>query len=196
MTANAAANAAAAAAAMLPPTTRDFEIHRLNRVEHLSTYALAERYKISQTRVRQVVYRVGQWLASILPARSDVEKAEEARLAQCLAADQLQSQAEKLQVFWEQTHDLKYLRQQSRVIEALARLGVVPGAIDAAAADVMESGPDERGGVSPVRDEIPSGPAAAIAVSDRPAAYPKIPPGWGLLADLRLDARSGRGSLW
>jgi hypothetical protein len=164
---------------MLPPTTRDFEIHRHNLVEHLSTYALAERYKISQTRVRQVVYRVGQWLASILPARSDVEKAEEARLAQCLAADQLQSQAEKLQVFWEQTHDVKYLRQQSRVIMALARLGVVPGAIDAAAADVMESGPDERGGVSPAvapaDHEIQPFPPAAAADLARPEARPVNP---------------------
>src|SRR5690242_13261014 len=99
-----------AAATMLPPTPRDFEIHRLNRIEHASTYSLAGRYQISQTRVRQVVYRVGQWLASVLPARSDIEKEQEARLAQCLAADQLQSQAEKLQVFWEQTHDVKYLR--------------------------------------------------------------------------------------
>jgi hypothetical protein len=164
------------ATTLLPPTPRDFEIHRLNRIEHASTYSLAERYKISQTRVRQIVYRVGQWLASVLPARSDIEKEQEARLAQCLAADQLQTQAEKLQVFWEETHDVRYLRQQSRVIVALARLGVVPGAIDSAAAEALED--DDRGaGVSPERREESKATNGSTAeITGRPEASPTIPP--------------------
>src|SRR5262249_9639689 len=44
---------------------------------------------------------------------------------------------------WDQCYDPKYMRQQTRVIAALARLGIVPGTIDALAADATE-GPLEE----------------------------------------------------
>ena len=119
----------------LPPTARDFEIFEQNQVHFLSTRHIAEKHAISQTRVRQIVARVADWLATHLPAKSEAEKEAELRLAQHLAAAQLRRQVEVLKNFFDATGDPKYLRHQSRVIISLARLGVVPGAIDALAAD-------------------------------------------------------------
>src|SRR5689334_13091891 len=98
-----------AAPALSPPSERDFEILQLHLVEHLSHWRHSEKYRISQTRVRQIVQRVSRWLASVLPAQSDMEQEREARLARHLAADQLQRQIEELQIYWSQTSDPKYL---------------------------------------------------------------------------------------
>jgi len=121
--------------AMFPPTPRDFDIHRLSLVMHFSTRRIAELHRLSQTRVRQIIQRVSQWLAATLPVKTDLEKEQEVRLAQHLAAEQMRNQIETLQNYWDGSGDPKYIRQQTRVIAALARLGVVPGAIEALAAD-------------------------------------------------------------
>ena len=39
----------------LPPTDRDFEIYEAVHIRHQSTWLLADRHRISQTRVRQIV---------------------------------------------------------------------------------------------------------------------------------------------
>jgi len=101
----------------------------------------AAKHGISQTRVRQVVQRTTAWLARTLPAMSELELEQQVRLAQNLAADQLRHLAQQLANYWKGSGDPKYLRQQTRVIQAMARLGVVPGRIEALAADVME-GPE------------------------------------------------------
>ncbi len=113
-----------------PPTPRDFEIHRANQIEKASTRQLAEKYKLSQTRIRQIARRVNKFIALTLPENSDLDPEQEARLAKAIAADQLQHQAELLQSLFEGTTDPKYLRHQTRVVLAQARLGVLPGAID------------------------------------------------------------------
>ncbi len=120
---------------MLPPTPRDFNIHRLSLILNFSTWRIAEKHHISQTRVRQIIQRVSQWLAATVPVKTDLEQEQEVRLAQHLAAEQMRHQIETLQNYWEGSGDPKYLRHQTRVIAALARLGVVPGAIEAIAAD-------------------------------------------------------------
>jgi hypothetical protein len=122
----------------LPPTPRDLDIHRLGLIERVSTRAIAEKYGISQTRVRQIIYRVCDWLAQTLPVKTEARKEQETNLAQHLAAAQLNHQIEQLQILWDQTFNPKYLRQQTRIITALARLGTIPGAIDALAADITE----------------------------------------------------------
>jgi hypothetical protein len=122
----------------LPPTARDFDILHMSHVLHVSTRQIAEKHGLSQTRVRQVVKRVCEWLAAALPVKTEAEQEQEARLAQHLAADQFRHQSEQLQNFFEATGDPKYLRQQTRVIAALARLGIVPGTIEALAADLTE----------------------------------------------------------
>jgi hypothetical protein len=122
----------------LPPTPRDFDILQMSHLLHVSTRQIADKHGISQTRVRQIVQRVCNWLAANLPAKTEADQEAEARLARHIAADQLQRQIEQLQNFFEATGDPKYLRQQTRVITSLARLGVIPGAIDALAADSLE----------------------------------------------------------
>src|SRR5947209_2980011 len=101
---------------MLPPTPRDFDIHRSASVLNLSTREIAGRHVLSQTRVRQIIERVNVWLAEQLSISTEVETEKRARLAQHLAADQLAAQCEELQRFWTQTSDPKYLRQKTRVI--------------------------------------------------------------------------------
>ena len=120
---------------LLPPSSRDLEIHRQNLIEHLSTRRLAELHKISQTRVRQIVYRVCQWLAAMLPVPTEADLEQEKRLAVHIAAAALQHQIEQLQTLFDATYDPKYLRQQTRAILALARLGTSPGALDSLALD-------------------------------------------------------------
>jgi len=126
----------------LPPSTRDFEIHRAHLVEHVSTRSLADKHHISQTRVRQIVHRVTQWLIATLPLNTEAELEREALFARRLAADQLNHQIERLETLWSATCDPKYFRQQARAIISLGRLGVVPGAIDAVAADAEQRGAD------------------------------------------------------
>jgi len=134
--------------ALTPPTARDFDILRMSAVEWASTRAIAARHDISQTRVRQVIERTSAWLAQALPVQTELELEQQVRLAQHLAADQLRHQAQTLNNYWNGTGDPKYLRQQTRVIQALARLGVVPGRIEALAADVTE-------GPEPLNEPLP-----------------------------------------
>src|SRR5439155_20575031 len=113
---------------MFPPTPRDFDIHRLSLVMHFSTRRIAEIHRLSQTRVRQIIHRVSQWLAATLTVKTEVEREQEVRLAQHLAAEQMRNQIEDLQKYWQGSGDPKYLPQQTRVIAALPRLGGAPGA--------------------------------------------------------------------
>src|SRR3954466_7464279 len=98
----------------LPPAARDFEIHRLHLVELLSTRRLAEKFQISQTRVRQIIARVADWLTEMLPTKSEQDIEKEKRYARHLAAAQLEHQIRQLQNYWDGSGDPKYLRQQTR----------------------------------------------------------------------------------
>ena len=144
----------------LPPTPRDLEIHRLNAVEFLSTYRVAEIHKLSQTRVRQVIARVNDWLAEVLPVPSEADIEKQKRLALHLAAAQLRHQIETLATYWSATGDPKYLRQQTRAILALARLGTPATTLDALAAQLEES-----------NRHTPCAAEPAAATSDAPSEF-------------------------
>src|SRR6185369_3233944 len=116
-----------------PPSSRDFEIHRLALVEFLSTRRIAEKFRISQTRVRQITARVAEWLTEMLPIKAEQDIEKEKRYAIHLAAAQLQHQIETLQTHWEGSGDPKYQRQQTRAILALARLGAHSHTLDSLA---------------------------------------------------------------
>jgi hypothetical protein len=122
----------------LPPSSRDLEIHRQNAIEFLSTRNIAERFNLSQTRVRQIIARVNDWLAEVLPVPSEADIEKQKRLALHLAAAQLRHQIETLATYWSATGDPKFLRQQNRSILALARLGVPPTTLDSITAQVEE----------------------------------------------------------
>ena len=146
----------------LPPSERDFEIFFAVAFQSVSTRRTAELHKISQTRVRQVVALVGDWVAENLPAWDEADLKKQVRLAQHVAANRLEHQYEQAMNYWNAEGDPKYLRQATRIALAQARLGVVAGRIHALAADVT-AGPAE------LSDDLRGAglrPAAAPAHSD------------------------------
>ena len=170
----------------LPPSPRDFEIHRLHLVHHMSTWRLAEKYEVSQTRIRQVVKAVSQWLVTTMPVKTEADLEKETRLAQHLAADQLQHQLELLQNYFDGSGDPKYSRQQTRVILALARLGTIPGSIDALAADAEHSRvgcahQDSRQDLEDLVTSVPPGhaPPRGSSLAEPPTSATSINPPLG-----------------
>jgi hypothetical protein len=135
----------------LPPSKRDFEVFFGVMIHCASTYQAAKLHNISQTRVRQIVTLVSDWVADHLPAWSEADLEKQVRLAQHIAVNRLQHQYESAMRLWTLEGDARNLRQATRITEALARLGVVPGRIEALAADVTE-GPLELGDEIPIED--------------------------------------------
>src|SRR4051794_27215237 len=92
----------------LPPSDRDFEIYEAVHIQHRSTWQMALRYDISQTRIRQVVRRVVEWLSEVLPPQAKLAREQELHLARQIAADRFQHQLEEVSELWEQTRESKY----------------------------------------------------------------------------------------
>ena len=113
-----------------PPSARDIEVFRHVQLLGNSTWSTAERFQISQTRVRQIISRVRQWLAENLPEQTDEQREGELRLAQHLAAERMQTLYCQTMTDWNQTHDSKSLRHTLRVTAAMARMGIVAGKLD------------------------------------------------------------------
>ena len=151
----------------------------MHLVEFASTRTIAQKHGISQTRVRQVVQRVSRWLAAALPVKTELEQEQETRLAQHLAADQLRNQLEDLRILWDATHDPKYFRQQTRVITALARLGILPGAIESLAADAT-TGPLDPTEPQPPWSEDDPWANSIVATPTLRCAVPPQPETWNL----------------
>ena len=78
----------------LPPSERDFEVFFAVAFESVSTRETAEFHNISQTRVRQLVTLVGDWVADHLPDFSEADLKKQVRLAQHIAANKLEDQYE------------------------------------------------------------------------------------------------------
>src|SRR5438270_5671437 len=92
----------------LPPSDRDFEIYESVHIQHCSTWHMAERHNVSQTRVRQIIRRVVEWLGEVLPPQAKVAKEQELYLARQIAADRLQHQLEEVTDLWQETREPKY----------------------------------------------------------------------------------------
>lgn len=122
----------------LPPTDRDFEIYESVHIENGSILQMAERHRISKTRVRQIVRRVVEWLGEVLPPQAKVAKEQELYLARQIAADRFQHQLERVTWLWEETLEPKYAGIRIRLTNAQARLGVVVGVAAGLAADAIE----------------------------------------------------------
>ena len=153
-----------------PPSARDFEIFEQHQILFLSTRNIAQKHRLSQTRVRQLITRVANWLADHLPAKTEASREAETRLAQHLAAAQLRRQIEVLQSYFDATGDPKYLRHQTRVIASLARLGIVPGTIDSLAADFTAADLSDREADIPVCHPTTPSPSDARGAGLRPAS--------------------------
>src|SRR5947199_2970958 len=125
----------------LPPTDRDFEIYEAVHIRHQSTWILADRHRISQTRVRQIIRRVVEWLGEVLPPQTKVAKEQELRLAREIAADRFQHQLEEITDLWQETRESKSAGIRIRLTTAQARLGVVGGVAAGLAADAIDGLP-------------------------------------------------------
>jgi hypothetical protein len=125
----------------LPPSERDFEIYEAVHISGCSTWSQADKHQISQTRVRQVICRVVEWLGEVLPPQAKIAKEQETHLARQIAADRFQRQYEQATTFWNETQESKYAGLRMRITTAQARLGVVGGILDGLAADAIEGIP-------------------------------------------------------
>jgi hypothetical protein len=129
-------NAAESAAVKMPPSERDFQVFRFVRVELHSTRAAAEVFGISQTRVRQVVSRVVEYL--LATAREGLEEDEQEpagslTVAQQIARMQLEHLYQKAMEAWHKSQEAngfgmaslgqtKYLSLAARIALALAKV--------------------------------------------------------------------------
>src|SRR6478752_2677977 len=125
----------------LPPSERDFEIYEAVHIANCSTWSQARKHEISQTRVRQVIRRVVEWLGEVLPPQAKVAKEQEVRLAREIAADRFQHQLEEITDLWQETRESKYAGIRIRLTTAQARLGAVGGVAAGLAADAIEGIP-------------------------------------------------------
>jgi hypothetical protein len=76
--------------AKAPPSARDFQVYERAVVEESHTRAVAKEYKISQTRVCQVIARVRRWIGVVVgTAPCDLTPEQQLQMAIGLAADRL-----------------------------------------------------------------------------------------------------------
>src|SRR5262249_23923307 len=109
-----------------------------------STRQAAADFSLSQTRIRQIVQHVAQWLAQSLPPSCEATDAAWLRLALHIAADRLQMIYGEALHGWRATHESKYAGIILRVTAARGQMPVTSGALDALLADALEGPlPDE-----------------------------------------------------
>jgi len=121
----------------LPPSSRDFHVYERIVVESASTRTVAEEVKVSQTRVRQIVRRVMQWLVETLPADDDLSGAAKLRVGQHIAADRLERFYCEANRAWTQTTQPKFANLCLRVIAAQLKVSAFPGTLEALAMDAI-----------------------------------------------------------
>src|SRR6266436_7200951 len=110
----------------LPPSQRDFQVYQRVVVEAASTRQAAGEFSLSQTRIRQLVQRVSQWLTDNLPQQDDATDAAYLRHAQHVAADRLSFFYSVAMDGWRAERQLKYLNMAVRVAFAQSKLPVIP----------------------------------------------------------------------
>jgi hypothetical protein len=158
----------------LPPTERDFRIYERVILAGLSTRQAAGEFKLSQTRIRQLVQRVSQWLTESVPAQDEATDASHLRYAQHVAADRLDYFYCEAMQGWQLERQIKYLNLATRVLLAQSRLPVLPGTLAALAADAIEGPLPEGRPVLPERaladhEELPQpGPARQAGPTSAP----------------------------
>ena len=160
-----------AAGQKLPPGERDFELFRFVRVELHSTRAAAEVFRISQTRVRQVVSRVVEYL--LATAREGLEEDEDEpagslAVAEQIARMQLEHLYHKAMEAWRKSQETslgqtKFLSLAARIALALAK---VPMHAPPRTREELEECDEQAAQAPPVEDCSPlavSRPAQPVA---------------------------------
>ena len=74
----------------MPPTGRDFEVYSAVRVQERTTREVAAEFKISQTRVCQIVERVALFMLEAVPEATEQNHAKRVQLAEQVAAMRVQ----------------------------------------------------------------------------------------------------------
>jgi hypothetical protein len=134
-----------------PPSFRDFQVYQRVVVEAVSTRQAAAEFSRSQTRIRQIVQRVSQWLTENLPPQDDATDAALLRYAQHLAADRLSFFYSQAMDGWRAERQLKYFNLAIRLALAQSKLPVIPGTLECLAADAIEGPlPDDVGCAPPM----------------------------------------------
>src|SRR5437667_10292693 len=105
----------------LPPSGRDFLAYQRLVVDAASTRQIAAELNISQTRVRQIVRRVLDWLQQSLPEDTETGQAAQLRLPRYIAADRLERYFCQANRLWEQSGQAKYANVVFKVINALTK---------------------------------------------------------------------------
>jgi hypothetical protein len=122
----------------LPPSGRDFFVYERIVVDLVSTRQVAEEADISQTRVRQIVRRVIEWLGETLPEETELSQAKQLRVGRQIAADRLEAHYREAARKWRSTEQPKFAGLAIRILAAQVRLPVVAGKYEALMADVLE----------------------------------------------------------
>jgi hypothetical protein len=113
------------------PSERDADVYRLIVIAGLSTREVARQAKVSQTRVRQIVQRVMQWLAEVLPAEAEELPAEAAlTVARHIAADRLELLYQHALHCWRESTHTKYASLAARLAVARSKLAVLTSPSD------------------------------------------------------------------
>jgi hypothetical protein len=153
-----------------PPTGRDFLAYQRVVVDGASTRTVAAELNISQTRVRQLILRVMQWLVETLPADAELSEAGRLRLAQHIAADRLERFYGEANRLWQQTTQPKFAYLCIRVSTALSKRPALPGTLEGLAMDAI---------LGPLADDLlqarsaSEGIAAGQRASDKSNASPR-----------------------
>ena len=121
----------------LPPSARDFLAYQRLVIDQASTRTVAGELKISQTRVRQVVRRVTDWLLQNLPPTDQNDQAALLRLAQHIAADRLERYLHEANEAWRQTMETRYASLTLRLLLAQSKFPALSGNLEALAMDAI-----------------------------------------------------------
>ena len=126
-----------------PPSGRDFLVYQRVVVEMTSTRQAARELSLSQTRVRQIVQRVAEWLMNELPVATEATDAAQLRLGQCMAADRVELLLSEAMNGWRVSHETKYFSMALRALTLQSKLPAIAGKLEAIMADALE-GPLEN----------------------------------------------------
>jgi len=171
----------------LPPCGRDFDVFSLVIVGGQTTRQAAAEFKLSQTRVCQIVERVQTWQSEVLPAESPLPEERQLRMSKHMAAARLDHLYGEMMKAWRKSQgetkktrnsrfgdevttttiscgDPKYLLAAMRLATAQAELGVW-GGLRCYADDEEDTSAD----ATVEREKQPTGRPEARPTADHPA---------------------------
>jgi hypothetical protein len=167
----------------LPPSERDFDIYEAVHIAGYPTRDEAQKYGISQTRVRQIVRRVVEWLGEVIPPQAKIAKEQQSHLARQIAADRFNLQYAEASTNWYQSGELKFASLRIRLTHAQARLGVPGSLIGGLAADAIEGIPVPIWEGEAREGEAPAEPTQARSASEGTGSNIVLHPETALLDD-------------